>query len=86
MHQSLKDHWLTHHRLTEQLWRKVNVYEALLLDFVPELDSAQQSAIQRALLLVSTRSLVIKFEAYICCSLHFHRMAKKMSLRDPRLI
>ena len=40
------------YRLTEQLWKKVKAYETLLLDLVPNLDSAQQSAIQRALLLV----------------------------------
>lgn len=40
------------HRLTEQLWKKVKAYEALLIDLVPNLDNDQQSAIQRALLLV----------------------------------
>ena len=41
----------------EQLWRKVKAYEALLLDFVPQLESEQQSAIQRAILLVTTHPL-----------------------------
>ena len=50
-------------RLTEQLSRKVKAYEALLLDIAPELDNAQQSAVQRALLLVSAFGLVRRLKA-----------------------
>lgn len=47
---------LTFYRFTEQLWRKLKAYETLLLDLVPNLDNAQQSGFQRALLLVSRSS------------------------------
>lgn len=45
---------LMHDRLTEQLWKKVTAYENLLLRNVSDLSQDQQSAIQRALLMVCT--------------------------------
>ena len=45
---------LMHNRLTEHLWKKVTAYEKLLLRNVSDLSQDQQSAVQRALLMVCT--------------------------------
>lgn len=58
-----------HGRLTEQLWKKVAAYENLLLRNASDLSQDQQSAIQRALLMVCTISSKRSLETLMILSL-----------------
>ena len=76
---------LTSNRLTEQLWQKLNIYESLLIDSLPELNSNQQSAIHRAILLVRNTTFLRFLEAYCYCSLQVHRTLMSLVLQSLEL-
>ena len=66
--------------------KKVEAYESILLDLAPELDTAQQIAIQRVLVLVSSFSSIILAVADSSRSPRCLNMAENLPTQRPELI